>query len=142
MSTKQSRQMILVVDDEQAVCETVAMILRSRGYLVHTANNGSDALRRLKNMRLDLVISDLNMPGMSGFDLISAIRSRFPSMPVVAMSAAYTAECLPTNLDAFYAKGQGDPQQLLSMVEELLSREHNPGVKGGKRHLRRARPAA
>ena len=129
MSTKQSHQMILVVDDEQAVCETMAMILRSRGYVVHTANNGSDALRRLENMRLDLVISELDMPGMSGFELISAIRSCFPSMPIVAMSGAYTADCLPGSLNAFYAKGQSGPQQLLSIVEELLSQQHNARVR-------------
>ena len=133
MPTNQCCQTILVVDDEQTVCETTAVILRSRGYVVHTANNGSDALRRLEHMRFDLVISDLNMPGMSGFELIFAIRSCFPSMLIMAMSAVYAADCLPGELDAFYAKGQDSPQQLLSLVEELLSRQHDAGVKPGKR---------
>jgi len=106
MSSKQSSQMILVVDDEQSVCETIAMILRSRGYVVHTASDGTDALRRLENLRFDLIISDLNMPAMSGLELLSAIRSRFPGMPVVAMSGAYAADCLPGTFSAFYAKGQ------------------------------------
>ncbi len=141
MSSQQSSQMILVVDDEQAVCETIALTLRSRGYVVHTAYDGSDALRRLENVRLDLIISDLNMPGMSGFELISTIRLRFPGIPIVAMSAAYVSDCLPGNFSAFYAKGQG-PQQLLSVVDELLSRQLNPGMEGGKRRLRRGRPAA
>ena len=108
---------------------------------MHTANSGRDALQRLKNTRIDLVISDLNMPGMSGFELISAVRSRFPTIPVVAMSGAYAAGCVPGNPSAFYAKGQG-PEHLLSIVEELLSRQHNPGVRGVKGHLRRGRPAA
>lgn len=141
MSSQQSTQTILVVDDEQAVCETIAMTLRSRGYVVDTAYDGSEALRRLERMRLDLIISDLNMPGMSGFELISTIQARFPDMPVVAMSAAYTADCLHGTFVAFYAKGQG-PEQLLSLVDELLSRQLDPGMKGGKKHLRRGRPAA
>lgn len=131
MSSQQTSRMILVVDDEPAVCQTIALILRSRGYVVHTANDGSEALRRLEDIRLDLIISDINMPGISGFELISIIRSRFPDMPVVAMSGKYVADGQLGNCNAFYAKGHG-PEQLLSIVDELLVRPYNPsGVKGG-----------
>lgn len=136
MSSQPSSQMILVVDDEQAVCETIALILRSRGYVVYTAYDGNDALRRLENMRVDLVISDLNMPGISGLELIAAINSRFPGVLLIAMSGASVANCLPGNFAAFHAKGQG-PEQLLSVVDELLFRQHNPaGVKDGKAPVR------
>ncbi len=136
MPGAQSRKLILVVDDQKAVCETLAMILRSKGYVVYTANNGLDALLQLTNMRVDLVISDLDMPRISGFELISAIHWWFPNMPVVAMSGAYDADHVPRDV-AFYSKGQG-PEGLLEIVEKLLS-QHNRGC---KKHVRKGRSAA
>ena len=120
MSSQQILQ-ILVVDDQKSVSETIAMVLRSRGYTVCTADSGRDALLRLKDTPLQLVISDLTMPRMSGFELISAIRWRFPRMPVIAMSGTYTIDQIPRSVDAFYAKGRMSPERLVSMVKELLS---------------------
>jgi DNA-binding NtrC family response regulator len=115
---------ILVVDDQITVSESLAMVLRSRGYSVCTADGGREALQLLKDTSLHLVISDLAMPRMSGFELISAIRRRFPKMPVIAMSGTYTADQIPRTVDAFYAKGRHTPDLLASMVEGLLSGRH------------------
>jgi CheY-like chemotaxis protein len=123
MPSKQAGRVILVIDDQEAVCETVAMILRSQGYIAYTENDGLDALRRLRYTRVDLVITDLNMPGISGFDVIAAIRSWYPTMPLVAMSGAYEAGCVPPDI-AFYSKGEG-PEQLLSIVEQMFSGQVN-----------------
>jgi DNA-binding NtrC family response regulator len=112
---------ILVVDDQKPVSEAIAKALRSHGYSVYTADCGRDALSRLKDTPLQLVISDLTMPKMSGFELISAIRWRFPKMPVIAMSGTYTADQIPRTVDAFYAKGSQSPDALASMVHKLLS---------------------
>jgi response regulator RpfG family c-di-GMP phosphodiesterase len=60
---------IHVVDDHKPVSETIAMELRSRGYSVCTTDSGRDTLSRLKDTPLRLVISDLNMPRVSGFEL-------------------------------------------------------------------------
>lgn len=122
--SSQGTTQILVVDDHKLVSETIAMVLRSRGYSVCTADNGLEALKRLKDMPLQLVISDLNMPKMSGFELISAIRWRFPKMPVIAMSGTYTPDQIPRAVDGFYAKGRHSPDLLASMVEGLLSGRH------------------
>jgi len=124
MSSQQIPQ-ILVVDDQQSVSETIAMVLRSRGYAVCTADSGRDALLRLKDTALQLVISDLTMPRMSGFELISAIRWRFPRMPVIAMSGTYTIDQIPRSVDAFYAKGRMSPERLVSIVKELLSGQYD-----------------
>ncbi len=114
---------ILVVDDQKHVAENIAVVLNSRGYSVCTASCGREALLRLKDTPLQLVISDLTMPQMSGFELISAIRWRFPNMPVIAMSGTYTADGVPRTVDAFYAKGKHSLDKLVSMVDELLSAE-------------------
>ena len=68
MSSRGTSQ-IHVVDDHQPVSETIATELRSRGYSVCTTDSGRDTLPRLNNMPLRLVISDLNMPRMSGFEI-------------------------------------------------------------------------
>jgi CheY-like chemotaxis protein len=116
---------ILVVDDQKLVSESIAMVLRSRGYSAFTEDSGRGALQRLKSTPMDLVISDLGMPRMSGFELISAIRWRFPTMPVIAMSGIYTADRIPKIVNAFYAKGRHSPDELVSIVEELLSTHRN-----------------
>jgi len=112
---------ILVVDDYKPLAESIGLILRSGGHAVCVAEGGCEALQRLKDTPLKLVISDLNMPKMSGFELISAIRWRFPHMPIIAMSGTYTADQIPRTVSAFYAKGKHSPGHILSMVDQLLS---------------------
>src|ERR1051326_8376652 len=80
---------ILIVDDEAAVRDTLAMLLQASGYFVSVAVNGFDALLQLKRKIPAIVLSDLNMPQMSGFEFLSVVRRRFPRISVVAMSGAY-----------------------------------------------------
>ena len=115
---------ILVVDDHKSVSETIATTLRLNGHSVCIAESGWEALRRLKDTPLKLVISDLHMPGMSGFELIAAVRWRFPRMPIIAMSGTYEADQIPPTVDRFYAKGKQCPDALLTIVEEILSRNY------------------
>ena len=74
-------------------------------------------------MTPDLIASDLNMPNMSGFELLSVLRRRFPHIPVVAISGAYECgEAIPGGIiaDGFYAKGQHRPEVLLATVADLI----------------------
>jgi CheY-like chemotaxis protein len=114
---------ILVVDDEPSVRESWARLLNAAGYDVSTAEQGFDALLQLRRMTPDVIISDLNMPQMSGFEFLSVVRRRFPEIPVVAVSGAYeSGDRVPGGViaDAFYAKGQHHPQELLRTVAELI----------------------
>lgn len=120
---------ILVVDDDYAVCESLAMVLTASGYSARTAENGLDALCQLREKQAAVIISDLNMPQMSGFELLSVVRRRFPHISVIAMSGAYeSVDDLPCGVaaDAFYPKGRSHPGTLLAMVAELMrtSRAH------------------
>lgn len=82
-----TRHRILIVEDERNVRDTLALILQAAGYTVSTAEHGFDALLQLKNSELpNLIVSDLNMPHMSGFELLSVVRRRFPHIPVIASS--------------------------------------------------------
>src|ERR671934_1286593 len=116
------KQLLLVVDDEPSIRESVGTLLLSAGYDVSTATGGFDALLCLKRVVPEVIISDLNMPHMSGFEFLSVVRRRFPQISVVAMSGAYTAGAVPSGViaDAFYAKGQDQPEKLLSTVADLL----------------------
>src|SRR5664280_618369 len=80
---------ILVVDDEPLIRETMSFLLAAQGYEVATATDGFEALLQLLVKPSDLLISDLNMPHMSGFELLSIVRQQFPELPVIAISGAY-----------------------------------------------------
>jgi CheY-like chemotaxis protein len=118
------KSQILVVDDETSVRESQALLLRASGYLVTTAENGLDALLQLKAPNLpDLIISDLNMPHMSGFELLSVLRRRFPQISVIASSGAYlSGDSVPGGViaDAFHSKNGSGPAVLLKTVARLL----------------------
>ena len=113
---------ILVVDDDPSICEIMARVLEAIGYDVSTAEHGFDALLQLRRVTPDVIISDLNMPQMSGFEFLSVVRRRFPEIPVVAVSGAYVSgDHVPGGViaDAFYAKGQHFGE-LLRTVAELI----------------------
>ena len=69
------RGRILVVDDQRANVEMLAELLRSRGYLVDGVYDAEAALRKVTEMQPDLVVSDIRMPGMDGYELTQRLRS-------------------------------------------------------------------
>jgi CheY-like chemotaxis protein len=121
--TNSGKAHILLVDDESRVRESLAGLLDAAGYDVSTAEHGFDALLQIRRVTPDVIISDLNMPQMSGFELLSIVRRRFPDIPVIAVSGAYeSGDCVPGGViaDAFYAKGQHHLEELLLTVAELI----------------------
>jgi CheY-like chemotaxis protein len=125
------RQQILVVDDDASVRTTLTMLLQASGYEVTTAANGAEALMLMQSGLPAVLLSDLNMPVMSGFELLSVVRQKFPKLPVVAMSGAYeTGDAIPGGViaDAFYAKGYGNPGVLLRILSEMTSAPAEPSV--------------
>src|SRR5579864_8268664 len=77
---------VLVVDDEPSIREAARAILESQGYEVLTVADGLDGLRALSSSLPDVIISDLNMPRMSGFEFLAIVRKRFPRIATIAMS--------------------------------------------------------
>jgi CheY-like chemotaxis protein len=113
---------ILVVDDETIVRECLALVLKSGGYEVNTAKHGFDALLQLRRAVPSVLISDLNMPQMSGFELLSVVRRRFPEIAVIAISGAFASgDHIPGGViaDAFFTKGH-PPREILQTVAELI----------------------
>src|ERR1700691_3646107 len=80
---------ILVVDDDPNVLRTSVLVLEHKGYEVRAAQDGFEALTEPRRSVLYVIICDLGMPNMSGFELLSVVRRRFPHIPVIAISGEY-----------------------------------------------------
>ncbi|MDX9896404.1 sigma-54-dependent transcriptional regulator [Desulfofustis limnaeus] len=78
---------ILVVDDEQSMRDFLKIFLSKEGYRVLVAENGDAALAVLAEHPVDLVVSDIRMPGMSGLELLEAIKEKSPDLPMVMITA-------------------------------------------------------
>jgi CheY-like chemotaxis protein len=98
---------LLIVDDEPAIRTSMSLALKEIGYEVRAAEDGFSALAEFRKEIPDVLVSDLSMPGMSGFELLSVVRRRFPMMNTVAMSGAFCGDEVPSGVaaHAFYQKG-------------------------------------
>ena len=85
---------VLVVDDEPTVLFALSEGLcdKKKGLKVATAGNGREAVERLESERVDLVLTDLRMPDMDGFELLTYIRRNFANLPVIIMTALGSSE--------------------------------------------------
>jgi CheY-like chemotaxis protein len=97
---------LLIVDDEPATRTLLTQIFGQMGHSVRSAADGFSALEQIREAMPDVLLSDLNMPGMSGFELLSVVRRRLPGIYVIATSGAYSGEEVPEGIaaDAFYEK--------------------------------------
>ncbi|MDO4471824.1 MAG: sigma-54 dependent transcriptional regulator [Bacillota bacterium] len=115
---------ILVVDDEEDYCAVSKMILENCGYSVVTCNSGREALDILERMNLDLVISDLKMNGMSGYELLEEIKRREYDVEVIMLTAFGTietaVEAMKLGAYTYVTKGN-DPEELLIEVAKVRS---------------------
>jgi len=114
---------VLVVEDDPLVLKITAAMVRSFGFSVRTAEDGFVALKILREVLPDMILCDLRMPGMSGFELLSIVRRRFPHIPTIAISGEYVLASMPLGLlvDHFFQKGEYTPEQLLDKMKELIA---------------------
>src|ERR1700733_188264 len=118
---------LLIVDDDPALRSSLSQIFTSQGHAVRLADDGFAALDNIRQQVPDIILSDLNMPGMSGFELLSVVRRRFPSIQAIAMSGAFAGEGLQLGVaaDAFYDKGIG-LGVLLRIIHDMTKLKHQP----------------
>lgn len=127
---------ILVVDDQQANLQVVSALLSRKGYEVATATNGNDALASLRARAPDLVLLDMLMPGMDGFELLAELRKdpALAQLPVVFLTVAQDRDLLLRAFDS----GAVDYVTKPFMPEELLARvEAHLGLKRMRDRLER-----
>ena len=114
---------ILVVDDEEMMRELLVDVLAMDGYTVETAEDGKAALERLKVSPPLLVISDIKMPRMNGFELLKAVKESFPKMRIIMMtgySDDFTVkDALRLNADEYIIK-PFNTRDISSVVRAVL----------------------
>jgi len=117
---------VLIVDDDDALRESLAMLLSAEGYDLVSAANGEEALVRLDETPVDVILCDLRMPGIDGFDLIPQLGRRLPGVPVILMSAHGTTdlaiEAIERGAYDYLAK-PFQPSELLLMLRKTQERE-------------------
>jgi len=117
---------ILVVDDSLTVRETQRRLLSNRGYEVETAVDGMDGLHALRGRDFDLVVTDVDMPRMTGIELVRRIRAdaRLAALPVMIVSYKDREEDrlqgLHAGADYYLSKGSFQDESLLAAVADLI----------------------
>lgn len=126
-------QRILLVDDEPSIRFVLSAVLEQAGYTVDVAEDGFAALRLVQARMPDLVITDLRMPNMNGFELLSVLRTRWPELPTIAISGEFLSCHIHEGplADAFFQKGSYSVPEFLARISELLTqpaqaRQHRP----------------
>lgn len=111
---------LLIVDDDLLLRMLLSKVFSMLGYHVRSVADGFSALSEIRKEIPNIIVSDLNMPGMSGFELLSVARNSFPVIHLIAMSSAFSADNAPPGIStgAFYEKGT-NLGPLLKMVEEM-----------------------
>lgn len=120
--TKQARR-IMVVDDSPTTRAIMRNVFTAAGYSVVTATDGMDALERLRLHSVDLVVSDVEMPRLNGFDLTRQIKSKF-NLPVILVTGRekeeHRREGLEAGADAYVIKSTFEGEGLLQIVEQWV----------------------
>ena len=119
------RQRVLVADDSPVVRELVTEILTSAGLLVEQANDGSAALESILQNEPDLLVSDVEMPRMNGFDLLAEVRRRTQRLPVVMLSTRGSVEdrkrATRLGANAYLVKTEFHSESLLEVVRRFVN---------------------
>jgi CheY-like chemotaxis protein len=90
---------ILIVEDEKLVAETLSDILELLGYNVTITSNGEEGLKKFKKEKFDLIITDIHMPKLDGFQLVKKIRASDKEIPILALSGFIDSEHIQKILD-------------------------------------------
>jgi DNA-binding NtrC family response regulator len=120
---------ILLCDDEESLCRSLGRILRTAGHEV-IAVDGPGALSRLRHEHFDLILTDIRMPGVSGFEILSAARAHAPHTPVIAMSGS--AE-IPDAVKAMHAGARDfliKPFEVHALEEAVANLLKPPSTQG------------
>ncbi len=125
---------ILIVEDEKKIADTLKYGLNENGYNANVAYDGILGLRMFKNQSFSLVIIDINLPGINGYELCKAIRSQNESIPVIMLTAMSS---LPDKVEGYnagtddYLTKPFEFKELLLKIRALLKRTHLQNIPVG-----------
>ena len=120
------KRTLLCVDDNEQSLSYRKIMLETRGYRVAACSRGEDALERFKQGGVDLVMTDLAMPGLDGSALIAAIKNLSPHTPAILIASKAHVFDHASQADVFLARGMYAPADLLERIRLLLVRKRGP----------------
>ncbi|MGA2989450.1 MAG: response regulator [Candidatus Korobacteraceae bacterium] len=120
------KKTILCVDDHEQSLSIRKLMLETRGYRVITCTSGEAAVETFARGGVDLVLTDLMMPGMNGNELVRHIKQLSPETPVILFSGKVKIYDQDTQADVFLPKGMYAPAELLERIRLLLVRKRGP----------------
>lgn len=120
------KRTILCVDDNEQSLSIRKVMLETRGYRVAACSSGEEALGIFERGGIDLVLTDLIMPGLDGTELIARIKSMSPQTPAILFSGKIRIFDRETQADVFLPKGMYAPAELLERIRLLLVRKRGP----------------
>ncbi|HOO45376.1 MAG TPA: response regulator [Deltaproteobacteria bacterium] len=130
---------ILVVDDSDDLTHVIAEFLSIHGYHVFTANDGCDALERMEKKDVDAVVSDIHMPRMDGFTLMTEIKNRYPETPIILITGFSVSEAkkmaFEKGADAFVAK-PFHLKELKNVIDSIFSAHQDKSELHNRRRIR------
>jgi two-component system response regulator CpxR len=120
------KRTILCVDDNEQSLSIRKVMLETRGYRVVACTGGQEALEHFRKGGVDLVLTDLIMPGVDGSKLIDEIKAISPQTPTILLSGKVKIYDRDTKADVFLPKGMYAPVELLERIRLLLIRKRGP----------------
>jgi two-component system, OmpR family, response regulator CpxR len=120
------KRTILCVDDNEQLLSIRKVMLETRGYRVLAFSDAQQALDRFSQGGVDLVLTDLVMPGIDGSKLIERVKGRSPETPVILLSGKVKVYEHESGADVFLSKGMYAPADLLERIRLLLIRKRGP----------------
>jgi two-component system response regulator CpxR len=121
-----SKRTILCVDDNEQALSIRKLMLETRGYRVVACASGNQAWDVFRQGGIDLVLTDLLMPGLDGAGLVGKIKDISPATPVILFSGKVKAYEKDTRADVFLPKGMYAPVELLERIRLLLVKKRGP----------------
>jgi CheY-like chemotaxis protein len=120
------KRTILCVDDNEQSLSIRKIMLETRGYRVLAFSDAQQALNRFTQGGVDLVLTDLVMPGLDGSKLVQTVKDMSPQTPAILLSGKVKISDQETGADVFLAKGMYAPADLLERIRLLLVRKRGP----------------
>lgn len=138
--TLKRREQILVVEDDADSCEIVGTVLREAGYSVDLAGDGVEALERAAQRRPDVVVSDVQMPKLSGLGLAKRLHAVDPELPIILNTCLSETRDVLTAAEAYGAvaclRKPMNLDELLWLIEKSLAVSRQKGRRPGPPLLR------
>jgi len=117
------------VDDDVSLCKTMSLVLGRKGYAVTTANDGPEAIERVKKSSFDIVFLDIKMPRLNGVETYRRVKELRPEAVVVMMTAYAVEDLVQEALQEGAYKVIYKPLDMgdvLSLIDEIREREQKP----------------